>query len=70
MANTNLCSMNTILITNKVEIAKHAQFSGVKIIMIDLETIGKKERQNNVDTFISDHKLSDLKILNSFDLQD
>ena len=53
--------MNTILITNKVEIAKHAQFSGVKIIMIDLETIGKKERQNNVDTFISDHKLSDLK---------
>ncbi len=61
MANTNLCLMNTILITNKVEIAKHAQSSGVKIIMIDLETIGKKERQNNVDTFISDHKLSDLK---------
>ena len=53
--------MNTILITNKVEIAKYAQSSGVKIIMIDLETLGKQERQNNVDTFISDHKLSDLK---------
>ena len=53
--------MKTILITNQVEIASYAQLSGVDIIMVDLEILGKKERQNNADTFITDHKLSDLK---------
>ena len=53
--------MKTILITNQVGIASYAQLSGVDIIMVDLEILGKKERQNNADTFITDHKLSDLK---------
>ncbi len=55
--------MKTILITNQVEIASYAQSSGVDIIMVDLEILGKRERQNNLDTFITDHKLSDLQVI-------
>ena len=34
--------MKTILITNQVEIASYAQSSGVDIIMVDLEILGKE----------------------------
>ncbi len=63
MANPNLYLMKTILITNQVEIASYAQSSGIDIIMVDLEILGKRERQNNLDTFITDHKLSDLQVI-------
>ena len=53
--------MNTIFITNKVDISLHAESSGVNVIMVDLEILGKKERQKNVNTFITDHRLMDLK---------
>ena len=53
--------LNTIFITNKVDVSLHAESSGVNVIMVDLEILGKKERQKNVNTFITDHKLTDLK---------
>ena len=38
----------------------HSIESGVDIIMVDLETIGKKERQKEFNTVISNHKLNDI----------
>jgi len=50
-----------IYITNDPEIAQYAQDSGVDRIMIDLEYIGKRERQGHLDTVISNHSLQDIK---------
>ncbi|NLK99648.1 MAG: aldolase [Clostridiales bacterium] len=47
--------------TNDRTIAKIAEDSGVDWIMIDLEIIGKKERQGHLDTLISNHKIEDIK---------
>jgi hypothetical protein len=50
-----------IYITNDPELAQYAQDSGVDRIMIDLERLGKRERQGNLDTVISNHSLQDIK---------
>lgn len=50
-------------ITNRVEIAKIAQNRGVDIIFLDLEIIGKIERQGHLDTVISHHHIEDVKLL-------
>ena len=50
-----------IYITNDPELAQYAQDSGVDRIMIDLEHLGKRERQGNLDTVISNHSLQDIK---------
>ena len=47
-------------ITNNYQIAEYAQNVGVDRIFIDLEYIGKKERQGNLDTVISNHSLEDI----------
>jgi len=47
-------------ITNNHQIAEYAQNVGVDRIFIDLEYIGKKERQGNLDTVISNHSLEDI----------
>ena len=47
--------------TNDRTIAKIAEDSGVDWIMIDLEIIGKKERQGHLDILISNHKIEDIK---------
>jgi lipopolysaccharide/colanic/teichoic acid biosynthesis glycosyltransferase/2-keto-3-deoxy-L-rhamnonate aldolase RhmA len=47
--------------TNDTRIAKVAEESGVDWIMIDLEIIGKVERQGHLNTLISYHKLEDIK---------
>lgn len=52
--------MKTILITNDVGIATDAQQAGVTRIMVDLESIGKKERQASRNTFISKHQKEDI----------
>ena len=49
-----------IYITNNPELAQHAQECGVDRIMIDLEYIGKRERQGYLDTVISGHSLQDI----------
>ena len=52
--------MEFIYITNNPELAQYAQDSGVNRIMIDLEYIGKRERQGHLDTVISAHSLQDI----------
>ena len=52
--------MEFIYITNDPELAQYAQDSGVDRIMIDLEYLGKRERQGHLDTVISDHSLQDI----------
>lgn len=53
--------IKTIIITNNPQIAKNAEASGVSRIMVDLESIGKKERQASRTTFISSHQVQDIE---------
>lgn len=53
--------LNLMYITNKPDIAEIAEKSGVDRIFIDLEIIGKEERQGNLDTVISRHNIEDVK---------
>ncbi len=61
--------MELILITNDVDLAMLAQDSGVDRIMVDLEKIGKLERQGGLNTVISEHSMEDVasirKVLNN-----
>ncbi|MFO0388285.1 MAG: aldolase/citrate lyase family protein [Alphaproteobacteria bacterium] len=52
--------MKTILITGNPDIAADAEAAGVSRIMVDLETMGKKERQASRTTFISSHNKEDV----------
>ncbi len=52
--------MDTIFITNDSSRAQVAEQAGVDRVMVDLEIIGKNERQKNYDTLISRHSLSDV----------
>lgn len=52
--------MDTILITKDVKVAKYAEESGVSRIMVDLEILGKKERQGHLNTVISKHTIKDV----------
>jgi 2-keto-3-deoxy-L-rhamnonate aldolase RhmA len=52
--------MDTIFITNDSWRAQVAEQAGVDRVMVDLEIIGKSERQKNYDTLISRHSLSDV----------
>jgi hypothetical protein len=47
-------------ITNNPHVAKIAETYGVDRIWIDLETIGKKERQKGLNTVKSQHTISDI----------
>lgn len=49
-----------ILITNDPKLATHAENCGVGRIFVDLEVLGKQERQGHLDTFISNHKAADV----------
>lgn len=55
--------LSLIYITNKPEIALIAEKNGVNSIMIDLETLGKEQRQKNMDTVKSHHSFDDIKKL-------
>ncbi len=50
-------------ITNNPEFALVAEKHGVNRIWIDLETIGKEERQKNMNTVKSKHKIEDIEII-------
>lgn len=50
-------------ITNKPEIARIAEASGVDRIFVDLETIGKQARQGGMDTVQSHHTLDDVRVI-------
>ncbi len=49
-----------MLITNQPDLAKSAVNAGVDRIFIDLEILGKKERQGHLDTVISAHSMDDV----------
>ena len=53
-------SLTLMYITNNPEIAQIAENAGVDRIFIDLETVGKEERQHNMDTVKSFHSISDI----------
>lgn len=50
-------------ITNRPEIARIAGDSGVDRVFIDLETIGKEERQGGMDTVQSHHSINDIPLV-------
>lgn len=52
---------NYLFITNKPEIASYAESCGVTRIFLDLEVLGKLERQGHLDTVISQHSIDDIK---------
>ena len=53
--------MKLMFITNRDEIALAAERAGVDRIFIDLETIGKQERQGGMDTVQSRHTVDDVR---------
>lgn len=55
--------LKLMFITNSPEIALVAQDSGVDRIFVDLETLGKAERQGGMDTVQSHHTVSDISRL-------
>lgn len=54
-------SLTLMYITNNLEVALIAQKYGVQRIWIDLETLGKEERQKNMNTVKSKHSVGDIK---------
>lgn len=58
--------LTLMYITNNTEVGKIAEEAGVDRIFIDLETLGKEERQPNMDTVKSTHQIEDVgKMKNS-----
>jgi 2-keto-3-deoxy-L-rhamnonate aldolase RhmA len=55
--------LKLMYITNRADIALIAENAGVDRIWIDLETLGKRERQANVNSVKSDHKIEDIKMI-------
>lgn len=54
-------SLTLMYITNDEEVALIAEKNGVNRIWIDLETLGKEERQKGMDTVKSKHSIEDIK---------
>jgi 2-keto-3-deoxy-L-rhamnonate aldolase RhmA len=53
------------LITNSPDIAAFAVSNGVDRIFVDLETIGKADRQGHLDTVMSQHTVEDVALVRS-----
>ncbi len=56
-------ALKLMYITNKPEVAVLAEASGVDRIFVDLEFLGKEERQGHLDTVISRHTLADVSTI-------
>lgn len=54
-------SLKLMYITNRPEIAQIAEAAGVDRIFVDLEYIGKADRQGGMDTVQSHHTIDDVK---------
>ncbi len=55
--------LKLMYITNRPEVAEIAYEAGVDRIFVDLETIGKSERQGGMDTVQSHHTLDDVSFI-------
>lgn len=53
--------LKLMYITNDAAVAKIAEKAGADRIIIDLETLGKQERQGHLDSVKSDHSAEDIK---------
>ena len=58
-------ALKLMYITNKENVARIAEDSGVDWIFIDLEINGKEERQGHLDMVISRHHIEDVKKIKS-----
>lgn len=56
-------SLKLMYITNNTEVTKIAQKAGVDRIFVDMEYIGKEERQKGMNTVKSNHTVEDVKRL-------
>jgi len=56
-------SIKLMYITNDKDIAYLAESAGIERIFVDLEYLGKAERQKNFRSFISNHKMEDVSIV-------
>jgi len=54
-------TMKLMYITNNPKIAEYADQAGVDWIFIDLEKLGKEERQGHIDSVKSNHEIADIK---------
>ena len=57
--------LKLMYITNKPEVAQIAESAGVDRIFLDLEYIGKAERQGGMDTVQNRHTIEDVKTIRS-----
>lgn len=58
-------ALKYMYITNSPDVALIAEQSGVERIFVDLEIIGKSERQRGMNTVQSDHTIDDIKKIRS-----
>lgn len=56
-------ALTLMYITNNPVVAQIAEKNGVQRVWIDLETLGKEERQKNMNTVKSHHKIEDIEKL-------
>lgn len=56
-------ALNLFYITNRLDVALIAEKYGVDRIWIDLETLGKAERQKGMNTVKSKHEISDIRAI-------
>ena len=57
--------LNLMYITNNPAVALIAEKNGVNRIWVDLEKLGKEERQKGVDSVKSDHSIKDVAVLSN-----
>ena len=53
-------AIKLMYITNRIKVAKIAESVGVDRIFVDMETLGKAERQRGMDTVKSFHTVEDV----------
>lgn len=56
-------ALQLMFVTNRVDVAEAAQAAGVDRIFVDMEYIGKADRQGGMDTVQNMHTLHDVKAL-------
>ena len=58
-------ALTLMYITNNPDVAQIAEKNGVQRVWIDLETLGKEERQKNLNTVKSHHTIRDIQVISN-----
>ena len=56
-------SLNVFYITNRLDVALVAEKAGVNRVWVDLETLGKEERQKGLNSVKSRHSIEDIRLI-------